>query len=93
MSVCDPITASVDWREVLANPGEQDLTAHVNFTAVRKAGENAGLRTELFTTQEKFLAQLVSKIGDWNSQRTRQYQTLTHPDHLGRAFKALVQSR
>jgi len=79
--------------DVLANPGEQDLTAHVNFTAVRKAGENAGLRTELFTTQEKFLAQLVSKIGDWNSQRTRQYQTLTHPDHLGRAFKALVQSR
>ena len=28
-----------------------------------------------------------------DSSRTRQFQTLTHPEHLGRAFRVLVQSR
>jgi len=37
---------------------------------------------------------LTDKIfGEWNSSRTRQFQTLTHPEHLGRAFRVLVQSR
>ena len=27
--------------DVLANPGDQDLTAHVNFTALQEAGEAA----------------------------------------------------
>ena len=35
-------------RELLARPGEQDITAQVNFTAMRLAGETAGLRTEGF---------------------------------------------
>ena len=39
--------------DVLANVGEQDLTAHVNFSAVQKVGEEAGLKTELFCTQPK----------------------------------------
>ena len=34
--------------DLLANPGDQDLTAHVNFTAIQKAGEAAGLKTEFF---------------------------------------------
>ena len=79
--------------DVFANPGEQDITAHVNFSDIRRAGERAGLKTEFFGSQEKFLAGLVPKLSDWNSERVRQYQTLTHPDHLGRAFKVLVQSR
>ena len=32
--------------DVLANPGEQDLTAHVNFTQLQQAGEDEGLKTE-----------------------------------------------
>jgi SAM-dependent MidA family methyltransferase len=79
--------------DVFANTGEQDITAHVNFSDIRRAGESAGLKTEFFGSQEKFLAQIVPKLSDWNSERVRQYQTLTHPDHLGRAFKVLVQSR
>ena len=79
--------------DVLAHPGEQDITAHVNFSGIKRAGENAGLKTELFTTQEKFLASIVPRMSDWNSKCARQFQTLTHPDHLGRAFKVLVQSR
>jgi SAM-dependent MidA family methyltransferase len=85
--------------DILANVGEQDLTAHVNFSAIQKVGEQAGLKTEIFSTQTKFLTQILEKtladknFGEWNSSRTRQFQTLTHPEHLGRAFRVVVQSR
>jgi SAM-dependent MidA family methyltransferase len=86
-------------NDLLANPGEQDLTAHVNFSAIQTVGEAAGLKTEQFTTQTKFLTQILAKaapdktFGGWSASRTRQFQTLTHPEHLGRAFRVLVQSR
>ena len=85
--------------DLLANVGEQDLTAHVNFSAIQKAGEDAGLKTENFCTQPQFLTQILGNavkeknFGEWNARRTRQFQTLTHPEHLGRAFRVLVQSR
>ncbi|HVU26229.1 MAG TPA: SAM-dependent methyltransferase [Verrucomicrobiae bacterium] len=85
--------------DILANVGEQDLTAHVNFSAIQKVGETAGLKTEFFSTQTKFLTQILEKtLIDRNFEkisgaRARQFQTLTHPEHLGRAFKVLVQSR
>ena len=85
--------------DILANAGEQDLTAHVNFSAIQKTGEEAGLQTEFFSTQTKFLTQILEKtvkgknFSKWTSARARQFQTLTHPEHLGRAFKVLVQSR
>jgi SAM-dependent MidA family methyltransferase len=84
---------------LLANAGEQDITAHVNFSAIRKIGEDAGLITEFFNSQSKFLTEILARaaknnsFGEWNSSRTRQFQTLTHPEHLGRAFRVLVQSR
>ena len=87
-------------NDVLADPGEQDLTAHVDFTAVQRAGEAAGLRTELFQSQSAFLTGIArqawtegSRFGEWTQNHTRQFQTLTHPDHLGRAFRVLVQKR
>src|SRR5260370_433799 len=41
-----------------AAPGEQDLTAHVNFSALVDAGKEAGLEVSGFTTQERFLLAL-----------------------------------
>jgi len=85
--------------DLLANPGDQDLTAHVNFSAIQKAGEDAGLATEFFGSQTKFLVDILaaaeknSSLGTWTPGRTRQFQTLTHPEHLGRAFRVLVQTR
>ncbi len=86
--------------DLLAHPGEQDLTAHVNFTQLQLAGEAAGLRTEAFLSQEKFLASLAQKtwqnpsaFSEWTSNHVRQFQTLTHPEHLGRAFRVLIQSK
>lgn len=83
---------------VLAWPGEQDLTAHVNFTRIRRAGEAVGLSTRIFETQAEFLGKLVQRFweesvnkGPLATPQARQLQTLMHPEHLGRAFRVLVQ--
>ncbi len=45
-------------RDLLANPGEQDLTAHINFTDLQRAGERDGFSTLLFDRQAKVLLAL-----------------------------------
>jgi SAM-dependent MidA family methyltransferase len=86
-------------HDLLANVGEQDLTAHVNFSAIQKTGETAGLKTETFCTQPQFLTRILGEavkedlFTQFDPKQIRQFQTLTHPDHLGRAFRVLVQSR
>ena len=42
--------------DLLAEPGERDLTAHVDITALRHAAARAGLRSLASTTQAAFLA-------------------------------------
>jgi SAM-dependent MidA family methyltransferase len=84
--------------DVLAQPGLQDLSALVNFTALRAIGEASGLTTLRDTTQERFLAQEavnigMSALGIDSPERIRQFQTLTHPHHLGHALRVLVQQR
>jgi SAM-dependent MidA family methyltransferase len=86
--------------DLLENVGDQDLTAHVNFSSLVEVGESAGLRTERFCSQAEFLTQVAGRawsdkpvFGEWTSARARQFQTLTHPEHLGRSFKVLVQRR
>ena len=85
---------------ILASPGEQDLTAHVNFSVLRQAGERAGLRTEAVVRQSNFLTEIFQRtladpagFEEWTAARVRQFQTLTHPEHLGHRFRALIQSR
>ncbi len=39
----------------LALPGKQDITAHVNFSALIEEGRRCGLRLHSFTTQSKWL--------------------------------------
>jgi SAM-dependent MidA family methyltransferase len=83
--------------DVLARAGEQDLTASVNFTVIREAGESAGLVTDAFDSQCVFLTRIFADakdepaFKDWFSPR--QFQTLAHPEHLGRLFRVLLQSR
>jgi SAM-dependent MidA family methyltransferase len=85
---------------LLDHPGECDITGHVNFSAIAAAGRAAGLVTEGLMRQDQFLAQILAQIeanpggfDPWTAARTRQFQTLTHPEHLGHAFQALVQMR
>ena len=83
--------------DLLSVPGEQDLTAHVNFSQLIRAGEKAGLRTEALTSQSEFFANVARR--KWSNSsppsagQIRQFQALTHPEHFGRVFQVLVQSR
>ncbi|MBI3854009.1 MAG: SAM-dependent methyltransferase [Verrucomicrobia bacterium] len=86
--------------DVLAKVGEQDLTAHVNFTPLQCAGEAAGLMTDSFCSQAQFLTRIAEQIwrangarNSWTPAQLRQFRTLTHPEHLGRPFRVLIQSR
>ena len=45
-------------RDLLVDPGQQDLTAHINFTDLIRAGERKGLRTLYFDRQARFLLAL-----------------------------------
>jgi len=87
--------------QILENIGEQDLTAHVHFTKLREAGEVAGLTTEFYGAQRQWLTKRMEetlhdpnrRFPEWKSARVRQFQTLTHPEHLGRGFRVLEQVR
>ena len=84
--------------DVLADPGQQDITAHANFGLAKEAGEASGLVTEQFTSQERFLngtfVNLLRKSHALGQAiDVRQLQTLTHPAHRGHPFRVLVQSR
>jgi len=86
-------------EDVLACPGEQDITAHVDFFAIHSAGEEAGLKTEEFLTQERFLSRIATRMAgvprqaeQWTAEWTRQFKTLIHPEHMGSRFKVFIQS-
>ncbi len=85
--------------DVLDDPGAVDITAHVNFTAVERAGVSAGLVTTFFDSQASFLMGIFkhtindpARFAPWTPERLRQFKTLTHPEHLGHTFKVLVQA-
>jgi SAM-dependent MidA family methyltransferase len=42
-------------RDLFADPGRQDLTAHVNFDDLERAGAETGFSTLVFTRQARFL--------------------------------------
>jgi len=84
----------------LAVPGTQDLTTHINFSALIEAGESAGLITETFTSQSRFLSNIAQRMlvasprpEEWVPARARQFHSLTNPDRLGAPFRVLIQSR
>jgi SAM-dependent MidA family methyltransferase len=85
--------------DLLANPGEQDLTAHINFSQLQRVGEGAGLKTEMLVEQERFLSLIFQRdleygnTDRWSAAELRQFHSLTHPEHLGKRFRVLVQSR
>jgi SAM-dependent MidA family methyltransferase len=87
-------------EDPLEHAGEVDLTAHVDFADIRRAGEAAGLRTLQYGTQAGFLVGVMretlaapQRFGAWDTARVRAFQTLTHPQHLGRTFRMLEQTR
>ena len=85
-------------------PGEQDLTAHVNFTALDRCGCRGGLARTWLTSQSNFLLALArhSDFADLQSdgmseaEQTRArllFKTLIHPEGMGETFQVLIQHK
>jgi SAM-dependent MidA family methyltransferase len=85
-------------------PGEQDLTAHVNFTALAAAGEQDGMRCEKLRTQTQFLMGIGEKnqFGDafeecrLPQERAKvalQLKHLVSPEAMGETFQVFIASR
>ena len=84
-------------EDYLARVGEQDLTAHVNLTALEDAARGSGLVPLGVTTQDRFLIALglLEGIDDGGTdpravRRRLRAKQLIHPDGMGRAFKVAV---
>jgi len=87
-------------QNVLASVGEQDITTHVDFTWLSRAGRRGGLTNLGFVDQQRFLTgiahdELAGAPGPRAgvAENTAAWQTLTHPQHLGTKFFALVQAK
>ncbi|HXO04042.1 MAG TPA: SAM-dependent methyltransferase [Candidatus Sulfotelmatobacter sp.] len=93
--------ASEDWFRA---PGEQDLTAHVNFTALDSHGRRNGLVRTGLTSQSNFLL-LLARHGNFadlqseemseaeQTQRRLLFKTLINPEGMGETFQVLIQHK
>lgn len=84
--------------------GEQDMTAHVDFTSLARAGEEVGLSVIGLTDQTHFLmglgiAQRMEPYAmemDRSEEAKKQFlamKQLMAPERMGRIFKILIQGK
>jgi SAM-dependent MidA family methyltransferase len=79
----------------LQDPGDKDITAHVDFTAVALAGQEAGLAVLGYTSQARFLfncgiaddLQAASDAGDHRTLAAAQKLVTEH--EMGELFKVI----
>lgn len=96
------------YRHVaLENPyiriGKQDITAHIDFTALKEVGEKAGLITAGFVEQYYFLmsAGILKELEELSRNIDREtyereiikIKNILMPSGMGEIFKVLVQTR
>ncbi len=85
-------------------PGEQDLTAHVNFTALAAAAEQAGMQVCNLVTQSQFLMSIGEKnqfadvfedcrLPQERAKVALQLKHLITPAGMGESFQVLIASR
>jgi SAM-dependent MidA family methyltransferase len=84
-------------ENVLDDPGERDITAHVNFTALEECGGEHNLRAKFFTTLAQTLLeageadQFAAALGGSDLGRRMQLKTLLFG--MGETFRVLLQER
>lgn len=81
-------------EDPLETPGESDITAHVDFTAITESALTLGGQAIAFQNQGAWLTEnardwLLSQEGAAQAAGIRQFRTLTHPAHLGGGFHFL----
>jgi SAM-dependent MidA family methyltransferase len=83
-------------------PGEQDLTAHVDFSALASAARGAGLDVLGYATQAQFLVNcgITEVLAQANLENALHYapiaaqaQQLLSPAEMGELFKVLALGR
>ena len=90
--------------DVLARPGELDITASVDWTHVKRAGERAGFDVVEFSAQDKFLLQagLLEELERQTNAVTSDAEKLRLatsaremilPGGMASSFQVLVQKR
>lgn len=85
------------------HPGNQDITSHVNFSSLIRAGEAAGFETKAYTTQKQFLVDngilqllqdtLLSDPFSPAARRNRAIRQLLLSDQMSELFKVLIQKK
>jgi SAM-dependent MidA family methyltransferase len=91
-------------EEFFRAPGEQDLTAHVNFTALDLWGRESGLARTGLVSQTNFLLALARKSnlvdidpeGATEREKSRLrllFKTLINPEGMGETFQVLIQHK
>ena len=82
-------------RNPFVEVGNQDLTAHVDFTALREAGEAAGLETIAFARQAAWLAAcgLFDDLQESDDETRREAMKLLDGEGMGQDLRVLVQAR
>jgi len=87
-------TVNQDYYE---RPGDQDITAHVNFTHMMNAGKSVGLEVTGFTKQSHFLLALgiLERLDSANKdiETILKVKNLFHPEGMGDVFKVLIQHK
>lgn len=82
-------------RNPFVRVGEQDLTAHVDLTALIRAGEEAGLTTLTLTRQALWLAAcgLFADLADAGPAERQAAMALLDGEGMGEDIRVLVQTR
>ncbi|MBA3511958.1 SAM-dependent methyltransferase [Sphingomonas sp.] len=87
------------YADVLADPGEQDLTAHVDFEALARAASAGGVEATRVVSQREWLERLgiaarVEALAKAHPERADEFATarkrLCDPDAMGRLFKVMA---
>lgn len=82
-----------------AHPGDEDMTVHVDFTALAEAAAGAGLDVLGYATQAQFLVNcgITEVLGEANIENALHYaplaaeaQKLLSPAEMGELFKVLA---
>jgi len=85
-------------------PGEQDITAHVNFTALAAAAEGQGMQVQPLLTQSQFLLGIGEhnqfadafeecRLPQEHAKVALQLKHLVTPEGMGESFQVLVASK
>jgi SAM-dependent MidA family methyltransferase len=91
-------------EDFFASPGEQDLTAHVNFTALDLWGRRAGLSRTGFVSQMALLVALgrANEFADLYNEDSSEVErirarlllkSLINPEGMGETFQVFIQHK